>query len=242
MPELVQLVDNGVSRMLRAVEEIAELLRNGADSLHLHRAAHSLKGWVGTLRMEQVYQPVERIDGMACAESTDWLAIGQQALQIFFHTDCISRRYLDGGAERGPRPAARNQYRVLLVEDNEMNQQLMHRLLTKFGFDHDMADNGEQGLQRLRDGRYDLVLLDMEMPVMDGRQAIRAIRADPELAGLPVIALTAHAVAGAAQGFIEAGCNDYVSKPIDADLLLLKLQQWTSGNQRSQTDSSETPG
>ncbi|MBD8526767.1 response regulator [Pseudomarimonas arenosa] len=235
MPELVQLVENGISRLLRAVEEIAQLLNQGGSAVDLHRAAHSLKGWVGTLRMEQVYQPAERIDTLACTEPVDWLAIGQQALQIFFHTDCISRRYLEQGsqpADAGDYAAPSRECRVLVVEDNEMNQQLMHRLLSKFGFAHDVAENGAVGLQRLRQAHYDLVLLDMEMPVMDGRQAIREIRADPVLSDLPVIALTAHAVAGAAQSFIDAGCNDYLSKPIDADLLMLKVQEWTQESHR----------
>ncbi len=117
----------------------------------------------------------------------------------------------------------KNRKRILVAEDNTMNQMLMRLLLERIGHECTIAENGKVALERLRDGQYDLLLLDMQMPVMDGMETLEAIRKDPVLSGLPVIALTASAMKGDAERFIEAGCDDYLSKPIDRLLLEEKL-------------------
>jgi CheY-like chemotaxis protein len=115
---------------------------------------------------------------------------------------------------------------VLLVEDNSYNQTLARIILQHAGFSVDIAENGAQALAMLALNQYQLVLMDVHMPVMDGYAATRAIRAQAHLSALPVIALTAHVTADFHQECLEAGMNDFVTKPIDARTLLEKVREW----------------
>jgi two-component system sensor histidine kinase/response regulator len=116
--------------------------------------------------------------------------------------------------------------RVLLVEDNEFNQQVAFELLGAAGMHVDIAENGAQGVQRVQEGSYDLVLMDLQMPVMDGLQATRQIRAMPGCDRLPILAMTANAMAGDRERSLAAGMNDHVTKPIDPDELFDVLLRW----------------
>jgi len=113
--------------------------------------------------------------------------------------------------------------RVLLVEDNEMNRDMLSRRLGKRGYEVEIALDGKQGVARALAGDIDVVLMDMNLPELDGWEATRQIRADPKGASLPIIALTAHAMSGDRDKAIEAGCNDYDTKPVDFDRLLAKI-------------------
>ena len=119
--------------------------------------------------------------------------------------------------------------RVLLVEDNEMNRDMLSRRLRKKGFEVDMATDGAQGVEMARSGGYDIVLMDMSLPVMDGWEATRRLRAEPETRDVPIIALTAHAMAGDRDKAMDAGCNDYDTKPVEIERLLLKMTTLLSG-------------
>ena len=114
-------------------------------------------------------------------------------------------------------------HRVLLVEDNEMNRDMLSRRLRKKGFDVDMALDGAQGVEMARNGAYDIVLMDMSLPVIDGWEATRQLRAAPETRDVPVIALTAHAMSGDRDRAMDAGCSDYDTKPVEIERLLLKM-------------------
>jgi CheY-like chemotaxis protein len=113
--------------------------------------------------------------------------------------------------------------KILLVEDNELNRDMLSRRLTRRGYTVVVAEDGEQGLELARSERPDLILMDMSLPGIDGWEATRRLRADPELAGARVIALTAHAMAGDRERAIEAGCDDYDTKPVEMERLLLKI-------------------
>ncbi|HEY8310057.1 MAG TPA: response regulator [Gemmatimonadaceae bacterium] len=113
--------------------------------------------------------------------------------------------------------------RVLLVEDNEMNRDMLSRRLRKKGFEVDMAVDGAQGVEMARSGGYDIVLMDMSLPVIDGWEATRQLRAVAETRDVPIIALTAHAMAGDRDKAMAAGCSDYDTKPVEIDRLLLKM-------------------
>jgi CheY-like chemotaxis protein len=113
--------------------------------------------------------------------------------------------------------------KILLVEDNEMNRDMLSRRLTRRGYEITMAVDGRQGVEMARSGEYDLVLMDMSLPEIDGWEATRQLRASPETSTLPIIALTAHAMAGDRERALEAGCNDYDTKPIELDRLLSKI-------------------
>jgi CheY-like chemotaxis protein len=126
-------------------------------------------------------------------------------------------------------PAAVTGLRVLLVEDNRVNQRLASRLLEKRGYEASVAENGQIALAALEQGRFDAVLMDMQMPVMDGIEATRRIRENEAAGGLariPIIAMTANAMQGDRERCIEAGMDDYITKPIAQANLLATLSQW----------------
>ncbi len=114
-------------------------------------------------------------------------------------------------------------HRILLVEDNELNRDMLSRRLQRKGFDVAMATDGRQGVEMAKAGGYDLILMDMSLPEIDGWEATRQLRATPETKAVPIIALTAHAMAGDRDKALEAGCSDYDTKPIELDRLLGKM-------------------
>ncbi|MBX3604880.1 MAG: response regulator [Piscinibacter sp.] len=116
--------------------------------------------------------------------------------------------------------------RVLLVEDNPINQELAHDLLSRAGIQLTTADNGRQALEALERGSYDLVLMDCQMPVMDGYEATRTLRQQARWRDLPVIAMTANAMVGDREKVLAAGMNDHVAKPIKVDELFATLARW----------------
>ncbi len=122
--------------------------------------------------------------------------------------------------------AAHRGARVLLVEDNQINQLVASEIIEDEGFQVDIAENGIQALDAVRTKPYDVVLMDVQMPEMDGFEAARIIRQDPAFSKLPIIAITAHALDGDRKKCLAAGMNDYISKPIDADKLIATLNRW----------------
>lgn len=114
--------------------------------------------------------------------------------------------------------------KILLVEDNEMNRDMLTRRLTRKGFDIVVAEDGGKALDMARTESPDLVLMDMSLPVLDGWEATRRLRAEAETADLPIIALTAHAMASDRERALEAGCNDYDTKPVELPRLLEKIR------------------
>jgi hypothetical protein len=114
--------------------------------------------------------------------------------------------------------------KILLVEDNEMNRDMLSRRLAKRGFEVVMAVDGAQGVEMARSARPDAILMDMSLPVMDGWTATRTLKADASTSGIPVIGLTAHAMAGDREKCLEAGCDEYDTKPVDFPRLLEKIQ------------------
>ncbi|MEE8192607.1 MAG: response regulator [Gemmatimonadales bacterium] len=113
--------------------------------------------------------------------------------------------------------------RILLVEDNEMNRDMLSRRLTRKGFEVETAVDGREGVEMAKTGEYDLILMDMSLPEIDGWEATRQLRAAPDTERTPIVALTAHAMAGDREKALEAGCDDYDTKPIELDRLLSKI-------------------
>ncbi|HSH90600.1 MAG TPA: response regulator [Ramlibacter sp.] len=123
--------------------------------------------------------------------------------------------------------------RVLLVEDNDINQMIAVAMLEEVGTLVDVAEDGLQALQKVESGGYDAVLMDMQMPVMDGVEATREIRKIPHLRGLPIIAMTANAMEQDRRKCLDAGMDDFLSKPIDPDMLWEVLQRWVKFKRES---------
>lgn len=113
---------------------------------------------------------------------------------------------------------------ILLVEDNEMNRDMLSRRLERKGFEITIAVDGEEGVEKALSVKPDLILMDMSLPKIDGWEATRRVKANPETASIPVIALTAHAMAEDREKALAAGCDEYDTKPVELPRLLEKIQ------------------
>ena len=113
---------------------------------------------------------------------------------------------------------------ILLVEDNEMNRDMLSRRLERKGFSVVMAEDGRQGVAKASSEAPDLILLDMSLPIIDGWEVARQIKAAPATRGIPIIALTAHAMSGDRERALEAGCDEYDTKPVEFPRLLAKIE------------------
>lgn len=116
--------------------------------------------------------------------------------------------------------------KILLVEDNEMNRDMLSRRLKKKGFDVEIAVDGQEGVDKASTVNPDLILMDLSLPVLDGWGATKAIKGNSTTANIPVIALTAHAMAGDREKALEAGADEYDTKPIDLKRLLSKINSF----------------
>jgi two-component system, cell cycle response regulator DivK len=114
--------------------------------------------------------------------------------------------------------------KILLVEDNEMNRDMLSRRLQRRGYEIVVAVDGVQGVAMANVENPDLILMDMSLPIMDGWEATRSIKANTSTQSIPIIALTAHAMSGDREQALKAGCDDYDTKPIDLSRLLTKIE------------------
>jgi CheY-like chemotaxis protein len=115
---------------------------------------------------------------------------------------------------------------ILLVEDNQVNQLVASGILKKLGHRVGHAENGKRALEALQSQHYDLVLMDCQMPIMDGYQATRALRGDPQWQSLPIIAVTGNVMEGDRQACLDAGMDDYITKPYNRDQLEAVIARW----------------
>ena len=113
---------------------------------------------------------------------------------------------------------------ILIVEDNEMNSDMLSRRLRRKGYDVAVAADGEAGVRKALQIRPQLILMDLSLPIIDGWTATRQLRSDPRTSQIPVIALTAHAISGDREKALEAGCDDYDTKPVEWHRLLGKIE------------------
>ena len=132
--------------------------------------------------------------------------------------------------ERGP--GGEGVAKILIVEDDELNRDSLRRLLRRRGFEIVLAVDGEDGIETARAEAPDLILMDMSLPVVDGWEATRRLKADPAVQATPIIALTAHAMSGDRDKALAAGCDDFDTKPIDLDRLLPKIHALLAATSR----------
>ena len=114
--------------------------------------------------------------------------------------------------------------KILLIEDNELNRDMLSRRLERRGYAGVLATDGSQGAEMARSEKPDLILMDMSLPVMDGWELARKLKGDPETRAVPILALTAHVMTGDRERALEAGCDDYDTKPIELPRLLGKIE------------------
>ena len=114
--------------------------------------------------------------------------------------------------------------KVLVIEDNEMNRDMLTRRLQRRGYEVIVSEDGEDGVNKARSDSPDIILMDMDLPILDGWAATRKLKSAPETKSIPVIALTAHAMAGDREKALEAGCDDYDTKPVEFYRLTAKME------------------
>jgi CheY-like chemotaxis protein len=118
---------------------------------------------------------------------------------------------------------------ILLVEDNEMNRDMLARRLKRRGFEIVCAVDGSEAIEMATSSHPDLILMDMSLPVLDGWEATRRIKENPASQAIPIVALTAHAMEGEREKALDAGCDEYDTKPVEIDRLLRKIEQFLGG-------------
>ena len=121
--------------------------------------------------------------------------------------------------------------KILVVEDNEMNMQLFEYLLEESGFEIVKATTGEEALKLATASKPDLILMDIHLPGMDGLSVVRELKANGDMDNVPILALTAHAMRGDKDRFLQAGCDGYISKPIDVKTFIPSIQQFLGGGE-----------
>jgi two-component system, cell cycle response regulator DivK len=129
---------------------------------------------------------------------------------------------------------------ILLVEDNEMNRDMLSRRLERKGYQVILALDGAGGVEMAQTQTPDLVLMDMSLPILDGWEATRRLKANPTTAHIPIIALTAHAMSSDRDKALEAGCDDYDTKPVELPRLLGKIETLLSGRKGKASSAGET--
>ena len=206
----------------------------GLDGIETARRIYAMP--LGTRPRRVLVTAYGREDVLREAESTGFDGILVKPVSPSLLFDAAMRAL--GGEDAGPRavePLPHTETRdftrlqgarILLVEDNEFNQQVAVELLTAAGIHVELAQNGALAVQRAEQGPYDLVLMDLQMPVMDGMEATRRIRAMPGRDRLPILAMTANAMAGDRERSLAGGMNDHVTKPIDPEELFGVLLRW----------------
>ena len=130
---------------------------------------------------------------------------------------------------------------ILIIEDNEMNRDMLSRRLKRRGYEILVAVDGQQGMELARTETPDLILMDMSLPLIDGWEVTRRLKADADLKQIPVIALTAHAMATDREKAMEAGCDDYDTKPIDLTRLLAKIVTLLLGDRPALPHAASVP-
>ncbi len=178
-------------------------------------------------RTEQVFARVSGSEGFSVLS---W-PLKRRALMSLFEADRARRTgeaSTSAASKDAPAVQDRSHFRILMAEDYELNQKLAVRLLAKAGYQCDIVDNGQKAVEAVSSGAYDLVLMDCQMPVMDGFEATRMIRRREEQQGghIPIVAMTANAMKGDRERCLEAGMDDYVSKPIRVELLYAALEKY----------------
>jgi CheY-like chemotaxis protein len=128
--------------------------------------------------------------------------------------------------------------RILLVEDNEMNRDMLSRRLARRGHQVSMAAGGLEGIAMARAQRPEIILMDMSLPELDGWEATRRLKADPATRGIPVIALTAHAMTSDRERAMEAGCDAFQTKPIEFAELLERIEKFVQARQSATAENS----
>ena len=227
--EPADFIHSYLLKLPAAIERLRDAIwRNQPEAIEFR--AHEIKGVTGNLGMTEVYELAAGINLEIVKNGYDIGKIKKQFIDLQRVMASIPDAYFDGSytdtvsAPLSYEPIQTENDTILVAEDNPVNQLFLKGLLRKMNFKADIANNGKEVLERLSQNRYGLLLLDIQMPVMDGLATIARIRAQNNLKKFPVIALTANTSANDVAQYLKAGCDDYLAKPIQPDKLEAKIR------------------
>ena len=215
--EMQRLLQDGIRKLPEKMDKINTAFREGGATEEFRSLIHDMKGFTGNYGMKEFYETFKETDRLLHEPDIDRKKLEDMLHRANLLLDAIPAEYLN--------PAGQRPLSVLVAEDNAMNQKLISVLLRRMGHEFTMVSNGMEVMKALAKKEYDVLLLDIQMPVMDGMETIKRIREIPAYKDLWVIALTAYAIKGDEERFLAAGCDDYISKPIKRESFFSKINQ-----------------
>ncbi len=222
---LVDILYQAIGKLQESVSRLEDAIDRD-DVTEIHSIAHSTKGFVGTLKMNEIYEIFVQIENESFKKNYSMEKIKELFSELKNRVYSIPFSNSKFDTHKNHKfPQLKNDYRILVVEDNEVNLKLIVKLLEKMGLSCDTAENGKVAIDKLHSTVYDLVLLDINMPVVDGISVFMTMKEEAMLDGTYVIALTAYAMKGEAEKYLSLGFHDYISKPIDTDLFKEKIER-----------------
>ncbi|GEM_PF-2493257 len=212
--EIIDVLKMGIKKLPRIYKRLEDAVLK-QDKEGIRFIAHELKGMSGNLKMDEVYEISKRIEEESNKNECNISTVRNLLVDLKSIIFSIPADFLNNKGGNKGHNLPNVDFKILLAEDNHINQELMKKILEMMHLSCDVAENGEQVLQMLDKEKYDLLLMDIQMPKLDGTQALKKIRKDHRLKGLHIIALTANALKGDAEKYRKMGFDDYVSKPIN---------------------------
>lgn len=232
---LIHILREAIQALPGKTQEIEQaILMKDFENIRFH--SHNLKGMCLNLKMDEIADITENINREAHKKNINMNKIHRHLLEL---KEIVHWLPPAGNTPAGTPISEKHSIlaqnitlRILAAEDDPVNQRLISTYFKRLGLIHDIADNGQIALDMLRKKKYDLVFMDIQMPVMDGVQAVQEIRRDENLKHIHVIALTANAVVGDQEKYLEAGCDDYMSKPVTSAAIADRIKSFVAGKNK----------
>ena len=233
--------------LLNAIKKLPSMLKNLERAVSLNEIktiqfiAHELKGMSGNLKMEEIYNITATINEEANKTSPDMKKINDLLFNLKNIIESIPIKYLKEETPKDtPRTISTTTPTILLAEDNPINRKLIEAILKRINLSCDIAEDGEQALEKILKNNYYLVLMDIQMPKLDGPQVLNRAKSQTDLKDTYIIALTAHAIKGDKEKYLSMGFDDYISKPIDIKQFTAKITSLLEKYQHKNPESQQT--
>lgn len=233
--QIKRILMEAIESLPDKIAELEQAIVN-RDMGNIQLLSHSLKGMALSLEMTEVSEFCKEINDESQRENHDLDKISRIFIELKELVSSISVDYFHEKPGLKERKISGENLDILVAEDDSINQRLIKIYFKRMGRNCDMAENGKVALEMLKKKKYDVLFLDIQMPVMDGFETIKLIRQDEQFKDLHVIALTAHALKGDQEKCISAGCNDYISKPVKMEALIERLEAFVAGENKSHLD------
>lgn len=229
--ELSKILFRGLAGLRNEVMELQQAVLS-KDRLRISKLLHAMKAFPGGFGLKPVYNLLVQMERQLQQPTQDFTAIKEGITEITRYLLSVPEKYFDDTGllpgKSSQQPPAREQInstRVLVAEDHPMSQEIVQYVLDKMNYTYEFVDNGFDVIKELNARHYDLLLLDIQLPGMDGIETVKKIRTDSRFDDLPVIAVTANALMENRNEYISAGCNDYIPKPVVFKTMMKKINQ-----------------